>query len=1106
MAHRVVPTLGAVLIAAIFAPGPVCGILPSSPHVSAPPSASTATTAAATSATPSVAPAAPNGPSSTSPLASDGSGSSAIAASALAATRAAGLKSNVVFVPRPSATPAQRAAAEANGTVTPLYDGTPAPIGLAYYGLSEGSNGAVVGTVLNTTSVRGTVDFNGTGVQAMDLFQSSPDAYGIQLNSVLTNVTLFGTPGYEFWTQNVVLFYPDAGFLILVTNIWNFSAPGAAMSANALYSHGPYGTNESGELGYYYAELPISIPETYPFDLTLFLNSTLVDGRDAVAFTVVVQSTSDPAEDFALPYDTDVFNSTAPGGPSLLAPSNYTANGFAYDPQGLTNDFELTIGGPGGGSQATLSAADASLGLAYWTGAAYQSVPAAYSYGGETGETAVGANVAWSDAYAGRPSPDLYTYGTMTTGPTILTGLWNASGPEGSYRVTLDVSPANAFNFLAPANGWSPAFTVNELALAPEMETETLYLTPGQYTLETELSEYAPVTSLLNVVGPSVVRINLQPNPAYGIYTPLWAFSNGEIASLAISGNGTAASPYIIENNQYGPIASPFGLYNDYDFPAYPAVFFANTNATTEFLDPPSFATATDTFQFPGAYLPATNDLQYWFWNASNVAVVGAANISGWFGLETYYPISFDTFNMIFYEGGHDLVAANQFSSEGQALLVFAGGGIFAPPINIGGQNVTVWGNVFAQASPPPRPSSCYGNSSSLDCLLLPYGAGLGLELAASNDTVYNNAFLTPTTAWLLPLNLYSGNPYFYADAFNITPQPASAVHYAAGFPFVSLTGSILGTADQGGNYWWDYGLGLNPYNGADNPYDVLPYEERAATPILEVYGPAYYYQSYIYPGGDYAPLTNATVFPVTVRETGLPSGVPWQVEVVAYSTVFALVTTELASTTFELPNGSYALYISTAQGWAGGSSTHSFVVRGGSLSLRASFHLHAGYHLLTFDEKGLAKGTEWAVTLNASNPNDFGLNETENSTGTSIHFAVVGGTYNYSASIPSGYTLSPANGTVTARSGSATSVRLVYHRLTGSVTFELSGLPAGTVWSVTLGGRTVSSKGTSITIAAGDAQLAYVVRVPSGYVASPNEGSLFVSGSETVEISAGAR
>src|SRR5271157_2664077 len=172
---------------------------------------------------------------------SGGNVASTLAQSALAATSAHGLNPRVISVPRPSASPEQVATSESSGHVTPLYDAAPAPSGLAYYGLREGKGGTVVPTILNTTSLMGTVDMNGPGIVAQDLYASSPDSYGIQLNAV--------------------------------TNIWNFS--GGALSSNALYTTG-LGCVESscavddfsdyGSLGYYYSELVIPFSVSNPFD------------------------------------------------------------------------------------------------------------------------------------------------------------------------------------------------------------------------------------------------------------------------------------------------------------------------------------------------------------------------------------------------------------------------------------------------------------------------------------------------------------------------------------------------------------------------------------------------------------------------------------------------------------------------------------------------------------------------------------------------------------------------------------------------------------------------------------------------------------------------
>ncbi len=817
-----------------------------SASVAAPPGGAVASASAATAST--AAPSSSPVSAATVTVPSTGNAASTLAAHALAETASLGISSRDISVPRPSATSAELAAAKAVGHVTPLYSAAPAPSGLGYFGLSSGPGSSVIPTVLNTTSLEGTVDASSAGIFASDLVSTSPDAFGIQLNAVSANITLLGTPGYSFWTQNVVLFYPASGFMILITNVWNFSSPTATMTPNVFYAHGPYGTDYYAELGYYYSELVIPFPVVYPFDLTFLMNSSIVDGRNAVNFTVGLSSSADPSEDFVAPYDYVIFNSLAASTPALTHPSDYTANGFNYNPLGLTDDFELILGGPNGGSNADLSSADATLGLAYLNSAtgAYDSVPSAFNYGGETGETVVGANIGWASGHGGPAG--LPEWGTASTGPSVMQGLWNAGAPEGTVPVTLDVSPANAFAVFTKLNN-SPSLE-NTLYSQPYAESvlygPTFYLTPGRYTVSIELSDYTPVTFSLTVSSAERLSVDLRSNYREGIYTPLWAFSNSELRGISYGGTGSTFNPYEIVNNQYAPLASVFGLYNDYSFPVYPGVYLQGTTATTYLDSAAPFTTATSDFQYPGVYLPQTNDLQFWFWGVSHVALVGAQNISGWFGAYVYYPLGWDTFNVIFYGSEDNLIAANHFTTESQALLSFAEGSIFGPANGPGGNN-TIWGNTFTQISPP---NALYP--------LMSYALGIGIELAESNDLVYNNYVATPTTAFMAPLNLYSDDPFLYTETWNIPVQSALIVHFAPGFPLVPLWGSIVGGSVQGGNFWWDYGTTAadpNPYNGAVNPIGVLPYDENAPTLTVDYFGPSYYYATYIYNGGDYAPL-----------------------------------------------------------------------------------------------------------------------------------------------------------------------------------------------------------------------------------------------------------
>ena len=115
-----------------------------------------------------------------------------MAEKALAAAHAAGVPARDVFVPRSGATPSQVSEAKNHGYVTPLYTQySPAPIGLADYGLSANpnGNGSIVPSILNTSSLLATFNPNSTGVLGSTAFSSSPDAYGVQLERDLSEVS-----------------------------------------------------------------------------------------------------------------------------------------------------------------------------------------------------------------------------------------------------------------------------------------------------------------------------------------------------------------------------------------------------------------------------------------------------------------------------------------------------------------------------------------------------------------------------------------------------------------------------------------------------------------------------------------------------------------------------------------------------------------------------------------------------------------------------------------------------------------------------------------------------------------------------------------------------
>ena len=118
-----------------------------------------------------------------------------------------------------------------NGTVTPLYDFAPAPMGLGFFGL-QNESGTLVGHNYYSNSFQATLRINNLSVY--NLGNDGPSSLTFQLNTVMANTTLFGVANYSFWTQNVIVYSTRTHVLSFEDNIWNFSSPTAVMTNNAI--------------------------------------------------------------------------------------------------------------------------------------------------------------------------------------------------------------------------------------------------------------------------------------------------------------------------------------------------------------------------------------------------------------------------------------------------------------------------------------------------------------------------------------------------------------------------------------------------------------------------------------------------------------------------------------------------------------------------------------------------------------------------------------------------------------------------------------------------------------------------------------------------------
>src|SRR5579875_1747017 len=297
--------------------------------------------------------------------------------------------------------------------------------------------------------------------------------------------------------------------------------------------------------------------------------------------------------------------------------------------------------------------------------------------------------------------------------------------------------------------------------------------------------------------------------------------------------------------------------------------------------------------------------------------------------------------------------------------------------------------------------------------------------------------------------------------------------------------------------------------------------------------------------------------YPVSFRESGLPSGTGWNVSVAGWGSVEG----SGATLTLAVPNGTFNVtYTPLLLGYATGHGV--LTVNGTGVNVTVVF-VPVDY-AITFVALNLTAGTAWSVTLagttrtttsgslNFSEPNgsygytiggvpgwttssysgqarvqgspvvidrswsrfvyEAGFVETGlpigtawwvvvngsrgNSTGTQAFLELANGTYRYSIGVRD-LRYAAAGGLLTIR-GSAPTVNVIFALVTYRVTFVTAGGPAGAAWSVTLNGTTQPSTGTTAVLTEANGSYPYRITPPSGYGAAPSSGRLIVNGSPT--------
>ena len=324
--------------------------------------------------------------------------------------------------------------------------------------------------------------------------------------------------------------------------------------------------------------------------------------------------------------------------------------------------------------------------LKYFNGASYANVPSAYNYGTDTGETSCGESIYWTSSDVAE----------INTGPSILEGMWGVQSSlySGHMKISGQLGPSNAFMFVNTGTMISN-FTAQ---WAPTMQNGNfmLYLTPGTYSIQFLLSNYAPAftknVSAASGKSVNIGSIKLMFNASYGGYTPLYAFNNNQLSSISVGGNGTPENPYILDSQQF--IDPVFGHINGFGFPSFMAVFLSRTTEYVSTFGGHQPVTLLTYNEVPFEY----DTLSYAFYKVQNYSMLGlqisGLLIPGYFGFiagevnfwsSSNDFVSFTTFNALLpfaAVNSTDITVSNSVNEYSNALTyLYCGSVIFAADV-----------------------------------------------------------------------------------------------------------------------------------------------------------------------------------------------------------------------------------------------------------------------------------------------------------------------------------------------------------------------------------------------------------------------------------------
>lgn len=236
------------------------------------------------------------------------------------------------------------------------------------------------------------------------------------------------------------------------------------------------------------------------------------------------------------------------------------------------------------------------------------------------------------------------------------------------------------------------------------------------------------------------------------------------------------------------------------------------------------------------------------------------------------------------------------------------------------------------------------------------------------------------------------------------------------------------------------------------------------------------------------SPPGTTTTYPLVFVAQGLPQGTSWSVTLSVSGTAESSTNSTL---TFHEATGTYAYSVAAPTGFKVAPASGSVVLNGAGNTVDLTFSattVTAATYSVTFTEAGLPASTSWSVTLNGTKMS---------ATTSTIAFSMANGSYPYTVGAVGAELPTPSSGTVPV-AGAPVGVSIHFAPGTNAeyaVTFNETGLPAATSWSIDFNGTVASSTTASIALSVPNGSYSYAVGTVAGYMPSPSAGTIPVSG-----------